>query len=88
LHVYVKGCGLPAGSPTSSLKSNSKKPVRLQRRPLPCASPGSAAILPGYFSEPLIEVNLVLSRVPRPLMTAMIASAMPVRSWHLFGPQS
>jgi hypothetical protein len=30
-----------------------------------------------YFSEVLIEVNLVLRLVPRPLTTAMIASEMP-----------
>jgi hypothetical protein len=30
-----------------------------------------------YFSELLIDVNLVLSLVPRPLMTAMMASEMP-----------
>jgi hypothetical protein len=30
-----------------------------------------------YFSELLIAVNLVLSLVPRPFTTAMIASAMP-----------
>ena len=30
-----------------------------------------------YFSEVLIEVNLVLSFVPRPFTTAMMASEMP-----------
>ena len=30
-----------------------------------------------YFNEPLIEVNLVFSFVPRPFTTAMIASAIP-----------
>lgn len=30
-----------------------------------------------YFNEELIEVNLVLSLVPRPLTTAMIARLMP-----------
>ena len=30
-----------------------------------------------YFSEALIEVNLVFRLVPRPLTTAMIARAMP-----------
>src|ERR1700727_1714776 len=30
-----------------------------------------------YFSELLIDVNLVFRLVPRPLTTAMIASAMP-----------
>lgn len=35
-----------------------------------------------YFSDELIEVNLVLSLVPSPFMTAMIASEMPRRSIH------
>jgi hypothetical protein len=30
-----------------------------------------------YFNEPLIEVNLVFSFVPRPFTTAMIARAIP-----------
>jgi len=30
-----------------------------------------------YFSEVLIEVNLVFRLVPRPLTTAMIASEIP-----------
>jgi hypothetical protein len=30
-----------------------------------------------YFSDELIAVNLVLSLVPSPLTTAMMASAMP-----------
>ena len=30
-----------------------------------------------YFSELLIEVNIVLRLVPKPFTTAMIASAMP-----------
>jgi len=30
-----------------------------------------------YFREVLIDVNLVLSVVPRPLTTAMMASEMP-----------
>jgi hypothetical protein len=30
-----------------------------------------------YFSEVLIEVNLVLSFVPSPFTTAMMASEMP-----------
>jgi hypothetical protein len=35
-----------------------------------------------YFSEVLIEVNLVLSLVPSPFTTAMIASEMPRRLIH------
>jgi hypothetical protein len=33
-----------------------------------------------YFNELLIEVNLVLSFVPSPFTTAIIASAMPTKS--------
>src|SRR5580693_2471332 len=39
----------------------------------PCRSSWSVA----YFSEELIEVNLVFRLEPRPLTTAMIASEMP-----------
>jgi len=47
---------------------------RTQRRPFI-----EAGIYRGqnYFSEEFTEVNLVLSLVPRPLMTAMIARLMP-----------
>jgi hypothetical protein len=48
--------------------------------------PGARASVPRnyrYFNEPLIEVNLVFSFVPRPFTTAMIASAIPARSIHI-----
>jgi hypothetical protein len=44
------------------------------RPPSRSQSFGSAAV---YFNELLIEVNLVLSFVPSPFTTAIIASAMP-----------
>jgi hypothetical protein len=36
-----------------------------------------------YFNDPLIDVNLAFSFVPRPFTTAMIASAIPARSIHI-----
>jgi len=48
--------------------------LRTLRRPLREAGVDRGQ---NYFSEEFTEVNLVLSLVPRPLMTAMIARLMP-----------
>src|SRR3569833_3217153 len=39
--------------------------------------PLCSVVRPAYFSELLIEVNLLLRVVPRPITAAMIASEMP-----------
>jgi hypothetical protein len=41
------------------------------------ARPATRSLVERYFSDELIAVNLVLSLVPSPLTTAMMASAMP-----------
>ena len=58
--------------------ANNVSPRRLRDRLF--EPPGARASVPRnyrYFNEPLIEVNLVFSFVPRPFTTAVIASAIP-----------